>query len=204
VNQPGGENAPRSAVRDTINVAHWLLAALHGWAAVIEAVTRRFGSAGHRYFGWNAFFGWIVLPLFILWWGASPDIVWLWRFWLSLPWLFALHRTASLIQRANGRKTHSGFIGESWLEQALPGKPSITKTALADFLVCCILCVALAKLVGPRQARALSCFLLAGGIANAIHLGLLHARDERQLREMEDSLLQQQFIARRFQERTRR
>lgn len=183
--------------RDGLSLVVTLIYLNGAWAKVIHAVVRVPGSCGKDYFGFQALVGWLWLPIFAA--TIAPrdpsNVCVLFVFWCLVP-LFIVHRIRSIRHQRQGLGTHSQYIGDSWLQYLLPFlKPETVKPG--GEIQLCLACGLLLIIISP----ALGLFIMLGGIASGIDHSLILARDRRQLDEMEDVLMEQEYLAEQFQER---
>jgi len=145
--------------------------------SIWPAWLHRPGTAGERFFGFQAFLGWIFIPI----WGglmyASEPLWLLLGFWAGTTALLLLHRIRGLARRSSGQRPHSRYTGRPWL----PGNEYRIKTLVEPVLVV-VLGGTTLNFDGP-----LGTYLILSGICYFVAGQWQRAMDDARLRAMKDA-----------------
>lgn len=153
-------------------------------AAPAEAVLRKPGTVGSRYFGLHAVLSFLFVPLFCVLCG-SPE-----QLWPVTPFLgiYTLALIAHRVTRKPGM--HSRYIGDSWFGTGM--------AAYFGWEPCCCFLLALACFLIPWFP--LGCYLMAAGFSLMWNITFIKMRDDARVRDMHDATIEGRYYAERYKE----
>ncbi|MFO0812114.1 MAG: hypothetical protein U0796_02780 [Gemmatales bacterium] len=174
---------------------NFFLLLITGCASTIQLFLRRPGTCGVKYFGGQAFVGWIFAGLYPAFWERTPGLEAQFAFFLLMIPMLAIHQSAARRSRKQGQRIHSYFIGRS-IFQFQPGEKAAKRARGLEFMVC----VLGGMLICPFS-QSLGTYLILAAFASSLQDSLVAERDRRRIEAMEDALIDQEYYAQQLKER---
>jgi hypothetical protein len=154
----------------------------------LEVLFRVPGTVGSRYFGKEAFWAFLYIPLFVIF--AGPEgrgqagIILFWGLYLVL--LF-VHRASSQVRWNQGCREHSRYIGDSWFGSLnLPGfKDDNHAKKVWEPIACIVL-----GLIALPFSPPLGWYFLIGTATLAVPMMIIERRDRQRQLDLQDSSIE--------------
>lgn len=148
-------------------------------SAPLTAWTRKFGTWGERYAGFQMVLGWLLIPVAAAF-APRDDPGPLVLFWFATTLMLMLHRAEGVRLRRRGYAPHSRYSGVS----RVPGDEWFAKGTVEPLLA--ILAGIFACLVCPP----LGGWLITAGICQGFAVGLSRDEERARIRSMRDARAQ--------------
>lgn len=177
-------------IQDAKRAANLLVFATQAIASPVEVCIR--SKFGPRYFGLAALAGFVVMPMWPLWW-PGEDASGIEAFWLWYLLMLVINRTRSLRMASKGEPVHSRYNGWPGLARFFPRTSEAKIKAWIEPL-----CVFLAGLIVRATDVPLGSYLIVAAIALFFTNGVIAAVERARITELNDALIDQQIVAERF------
>jgi len=178
-------------IQDAQNAASFLVLAAQALAAPVEVCIRtKFGS---RYFGVPSFLGFLIVPMWMLFWPES-DSQPIFIFWCFYVLMQIRARIESMVLVARGKVVHSRYNGWPRLAVIFKKKSEKKLKELEPWLViaCGLLTLAFSEPLGS--------YLIVAGVALMCNGWVIESVERARAIQIHDALLEQQQMAQRVRE----
>jgi hypothetical protein len=179
--------------KDAERTANVLMFVVQAWATSVEVFIRR--DMGRRYLGWNAVAVLVLVPIYCIYWeryDLSP------MFWFLGAYMLmcAVNRTSNL--RHGDRARHSYYNGYPRMVRANAVIDEVRFKRFSEPFVVGMLGASLTQFNQP-----LGWYFIFGAICLCIQAMVWNQLEEVKVMDLNDSLLEQSYLAERFRSKSR-